>query len=129
MDTAAHATSTLTSLDWIMIALYFAVLATVAWWVVSKSKKTATDYFLAGRNLSWWIIGASIFASNIGPEHVVGLARRGGVGVRAGGHPGRLPLLPRLTRRASLRDRVNAGQVPDAELDRPAPVPQVGGPL
>lgn len=73
MNTAAHATSTLTSLDWVMIALYFAVLATVAWWVVSKRKKTATDYFLAGRNLSWWIVGASIFASNIGPEHVVGL--------------------------------------------------------
>jgi solute:Na+ symporter, SSS family len=64
MDTAAHAASTLTSLDWAMIALYFAVLATVAWWVVSKSQKTVTDYFLAGRNLSWWIIGASIVASN-----------------------------------------------------------------
>ena len=72
---AAH--STLTGLDWVMIALYFSVLAGVAWWVVSKSKNTATDYFLAGRNLSWWIIGASIFASNIGSEHVVGLAGSG----------------------------------------------------
>src|SRR5437763_16967433 len=35
------------------------------------------DYFLAGRNLGWWIIGASIFASNIGSEHVVGLAGAG----------------------------------------------------
>ena len=72
---AAH--STLTALDWVMIALYFSVLAGVAWWVVSKSKNTAADYFLAGRNLSWWIIGASIFASNIGSEHVVGLAGSG----------------------------------------------------
>jgi SSS family solute:Na+ symporter len=72
---AAH--STLTGLDWLMIALYFGVLGGVAWWVVSKSKNTASDYFLAGRNLSWYIIGASIFASNIGSEHVVGLAGSG----------------------------------------------------
>ena len=67
----------MTSLDWVMVALYFSVLLGVAWWVVSKSKNTADDYFLAGRNLSWWIIGASIFASNIGSEHVVGLAGSG----------------------------------------------------
>ena len=42
-----------------------------------KSRDTADDYFLAGRNLSWWIIGASIFASNIGSEHLVGLAGSG----------------------------------------------------
>jgi len=72
---AAH--STLTGLDWLMILLYFGVLAGVAYWVVSKSKNTTADYFLAGRNLSWWIIGASIFASNIGSEHVVGLAGSG----------------------------------------------------
>jgi solute:Na+ symporter, SSS family len=77
MDPATRATSTLTGLDWLMIALYFSVLAAVAWWVVSRSKKTAADYFLAGRNLSWWIVGASIFASNIGSEHVVGLAGSG----------------------------------------------------
>jgi SSS family solute:Na+ symporter len=69
--------STLAGIDWLMIALYFGVLLCVAWWVVRKSKDTATDYFLAGRNLGWWIIGASIFASNIGSEHVVGLAGSG----------------------------------------------------
>jgi SSS family solute:Na+ symporter len=74
---AAAAHSTLTGLDWLMILLYFSVLGGVAYWVVSKSKNTAADYFLAGRNLSWWIIGASIFASNIGSEHVVGLAGSG----------------------------------------------------
>ena len=67
----------MTSLDWVMVALYFTVLLGVASWVVKKSKKTADDYFLAGRNLSWWIIGASIFASNIGSEHIVGLAGSG----------------------------------------------------
>jgi SSS family solute:Na+ symporter len=69
--------SLLTGFDWFMILLYFGILAGVAWWVVSKSKNTAADYFLAGRNLGWWIIGASIFASNIGSEHVVGLAGSG----------------------------------------------------
>ena len=49
----------------------------MAWWVVRKGKDTAADYFLAGRNLGWWIIGASIFASNIGSEHIVGLAGSG----------------------------------------------------
>lgn len=69
--------SHLTSADWAMIALYFAILAGVAWWVVRKGSQNAADYFLAGRNLGWWIIGASIFASNIGSEHIVGLAGSG----------------------------------------------------
>ena len=73
----AAANSTLSGLDWLMIALYFGVLLGVASWVVRKNKDTATDYFLAGRNLSWWVIGASIFASNIGSEHIVGLAGSG----------------------------------------------------
>jgi SSS family solute:Na+ symporter len=65
------------SLDWIMIALYFAVLLGLAWWVIRKGKDTADDYFLAGRNLGWFIVGASIFSSNIGSEHLVGLAGSG----------------------------------------------------
>jgi solute:Na+ symporter, SSS family len=67
----------LTGLDWLMIAVYFSILLGVAWWVIRKSKDTAADYFLAGRNLGWWVIGASIFTSNIGSEHVVGLAGSG----------------------------------------------------
>jgi SSS family solute:Na+ symporter len=70
-------TSTLTGVDWLAIVLYFSVLLGVAWWVVKHRKDTATDYFLAGRNLGWWVIGASIFASNIGSEHIVGLAGSG----------------------------------------------------
>src|SRR6478736_462148 len=68
---------TMTTLDWLIIFLYFAGLGCLTWWVVSKNKDTADDYFLAGRNLGWWIIGASIFASNIGSEHIVGLAGSG----------------------------------------------------
>src|ERR1051325_6329827 len=69
--------ATFAPIDWLMIALYFSILLAVAWWVVRRAKDTATDYFLAGRNLGWWIIGASIFASNIGSEHIVGLAGSG----------------------------------------------------
>jgi SSS family solute:Na+ symporter len=69
--------STLTPIDWLAIALYFGLLLGVASWVVRKNKDTAADYFLAGRNLGWWVIGASIFASNIGSEHIVGLAGSG----------------------------------------------------
>jgi solute:Na+ symporter, SSS family len=70
-------TNTFGTLDWCMIALYFSILLGVAWYVVRRRKDTAADYFLAGRNLGWWIIGASIFASNIGSEHIVGLAGSG----------------------------------------------------
>jgi SSS family solute:Na+ symporter len=57
--------------------MYFCILLGVAWWVVKQRKDTAADYFLANRNLGWWVVGASIFASNIGSEHVVGLAGSG----------------------------------------------------
>ena len=69
--------STLTGIDWLAIVCYFGILLCVAWWVIKRRKDNATDYFLAGRNLSWWVIGASIFASNIGSEHIVGLAGSG----------------------------------------------------
>jgi SSS family solute:Na+ symporter len=74
---AAGLKTRLTEIDWVVIAFYFGILLCVAWYVVTKAKDSAADYFLAGRNLSWWIIGASIFASNIGSEHVVGLAGAG----------------------------------------------------
>ncbi len=67
----------MTTIDWLVVAGYFAALFALNWWVVSKSKQTSTDYFLAGRNLGWFLVGTSIFASNIGSEHVVGLAGSG----------------------------------------------------
>ncbi|MEM9685579.1 MAG: sodium:solute symporter, partial [Bacteroidota bacterium] len=56
---------------------YFVALIGVAVWVVLQRNKNTEDYFLAGRNAGWFVIGASIFASNIGSEHVVGLAGTG----------------------------------------------------
>jgi SSS family solute:Na+ symporter len=65
------------ALDWVVVLAYFAVILGLAWWVFKRGKDTADDYFLANRNLGWFIVGASIFASNIGSEHLVGLAGSG----------------------------------------------------
>ncbi|MEY3051399.1 MAG: hypothetical protein RLY31_1184 [Bacteroidota bacterium] len=69
--------STLATIDWIVILLYFVLILGIAWWVIRRETGTSDDYFLAGRNLGWFVVGASIFASNIGSEHVVGLAGSG----------------------------------------------------
>jgi len=70
--------SYLTGLDWAIILFYFAIIAGISVWAVKKKDKTsADDYFLAGRHLGWFVVGASIFASNIGSEHLVGLAGSG----------------------------------------------------
>ncbi len=62
--------------DWAVVGLYFFILLIVVIAVTRKQQNT-TDYFLAGRNVGFFAIGASIFASNIGSEHVVGLAGQG----------------------------------------------------
>jgi len=67
----------LEGLDWFVLGIYFLALILVAVWVVLQKNKNTEDYFLAGRNVGWFVIGASIFASNIGSEHVVGLAGTG----------------------------------------------------
>jgi len=65
------------TLDWIVLAAYFLGLGAIAVWVVRQKNDTTEDYFLAGKDVGWFVIGASIFASNIGSEHVVGLAGTG----------------------------------------------------
>ncbi len=69
----------LAGLDWIVIALYFVLVFGVAWWFTRREhvRDSSQGYFLAGRNMGWFVIGASLFASNIGSEHLVGLAGTG----------------------------------------------------
>jgi len=69
--------SVLATIDWVVIALYFILILGIAWWVIRQGNNTSEEFFLAGRNLGWFVIGASIFASNIGSEHIVGLAGSG----------------------------------------------------
>ncbi|MBO9203596.1 MULTISPECIES: sodium:solute symporter [Niastella] len=60
--------------DWLFVGLYLAVIAAISIWSIKKAKDSPSDYFLANRNLGWFVIGASILASNVGSEHIVGLA-------------------------------------------------------
>ncbi|MEM1042661.1 MAG: sodium:solute symporter [Bacteroidota bacterium] len=85
------------SLDWGVIALYFAVVFGVAIAGTLRERRQggedSADYFLAGRNVGWFVIGASLFASNIGSEHLVGLA---GSGATSGVAPGQFEVLASL---------------------------------
>jgi SSS family solute:Na+ symporter len=68
----------MTTIDWVIIAAYILLILGVGAWVFFRGRKdTAEDYFLASRHLGWFVVGASIFASNIGSEHIVGLAGSG----------------------------------------------------
>ena len=65
------------SWDWFTLGLFLLGLAGIVYWVLRQKEETSVDYFLAGRDVGWIAIGASIFASNIGSEHLVGLAGAG----------------------------------------------------
>ncbi len=67
--------------DWCTLGLFFVGLIAIIVWVLRQKEETSVDYFLAGRSAGWIAIGASIFASNIGSEHLVGLA---GAGAKSG---------------------------------------------
>ncbi len=70
-------------IDFTIIAFYFAIILWIARWAASKkdnSEFSSVDYFLAGRNQGWLVIGASLFASNIGSEIILGVS---GAGARA----------------------------------------------
>ncbi len=88
----------LSGLDWFVVAIYFAAVIGLAIWVTLKARReqagaSAEGYFLAGRNAGWFVIGASLFASNIGSEHLVGLA---GTGARSGVAVGQFEILASL---------------------------------
>jgi SSS family solute:Na+ symporter len=72
--------SLLTTADWLVIAAYFIVLYAVVFRHSKTNRQNPTEFFLAGRNAGWFIVGASIFATNIGSEHLVGLAGSGASG-------------------------------------------------
>ena len=64
-------------LDWLVLGIFGLGLIGIIVWVSRMKEDTSADYFLAGRDVTWLAIGASIFASNIGSEHLVGLAGAG----------------------------------------------------
>ena len=67
----------LASLDLTVVAIYAIVLLVLAQWVSREKaghEKNSSDYFLAGRNLPWWAIGASLIAANISAEQIIGMS-------------------------------------------------------
>ena len=78
--------SNLHGFDMFFIAVYFLILFGIAWWAARREKAVSSDYFLASRDVAWFAVGASLFASNIGSEHLVGLAGTGAGSGLAVGH-------------------------------------------
>src|SRR4026208_2603535 len=72
--------------DLLVIAGYFVILSGIAYWAARREKAISSDYFLAGRDVGSLAVGASLFASNIGSEHLVGLAGTGAASGLAVGH-------------------------------------------
>ncbi len=71
--------------DLLIIFLYFGIIFSIGFYF-SRREKTSTEYFLAGRHVGWFAIGASLFASNISSEHFIGLAGSGAATGMAVGH-------------------------------------------
>jgi len=78
--------SNLSIVDILVIAAYFLLLSGIAYWAARKEKNVSSDFFLASRDVGWLAVGASLFASNIGSEHLVGLAGTGAASGLAVGH-------------------------------------------
>jgi solute:Na+ symporter, SSS family len=64
-------------LDWIILILFLGCLIGVVIWVTKHKRDDTSDYFLSSRSEGWLTVGAALFASNIGTEHLVGLAGSG----------------------------------------------------
>ncbi|GAB4430208.1 MAG: sodium/sugar symporter [Bacteroidia bacterium] len=84
-----NAASGFVTIDYIVFGLYVAIIVAAGLYL-SRGKKgqerSGEDYFLAGRNLTWWAIGASLIAANISAEHFIGMSGSGfalGLGIAA----------------------------------------------
>lgn len=68
----------LVALDIVVLVVYFLLVLAVGFWSMWRTKRSTVDgYFLAGKSMTWWPVGASLFASNIGSGHFIGLAGSG----------------------------------------------------
>ena len=82
---AAVTHRTLAPVDLVIIGIYFVIIFGIGYYF-SRKERTSEDYFLAGRNIGWFAIGASLFVSNISTEHFIGLAGSGATSGMAVGH-------------------------------------------
>ena len=68
------------ALDYVVFGLYVLLIVGIGLWISRTKKgeeKTADDYFLAGKSLTWWAIGASLLAANISAEHFIAMSGSG----------------------------------------------------
>src|SRR5215813_10043359 len=77
MNTSPTAGSVFDSADWVVVAVFVLMMAAIVIVAMRAKAQSAKDYFLSGRDSNWLQIGTSIFSSNIGSEHLVGLAGAG----------------------------------------------------
>src|SRR5256714_2735282 len=89
----------LANLDLAIIGVYFLIVFGIGFYF-SRRERTSEEYFLAGRDVGWFFIGASLFVSNISTEHFIGLSGTGASSGLAVGHfeglGGVIPLIFRL---------------------------------
>ncbi|KAH3761734.1 sodium transporter [Pelomyxa schiedti] len=76
-DSASGGGNHLAVLDFVAIGVYFLVLGCIAFFASRRRGTDPTTFFLAGRGIPWFAVGASLFSSNIGAEHFLGLAGSG----------------------------------------------------
>ncbi|GIS56715.1 MAG: hypothetical protein CM1200mP1_06530 [Candidatus Neomarinimicrobiota bacterium] len=73
---------TLSTLDWLIVGLYFILSLTIGIWSSKKAGKDTKSFFLAGRNMPWWLLGISMVATTFStdtPNLVTDLVRQNGV--------------------------------------------------
>ena len=77
MSGAAAAAPVFNGADWAVVAVFIAAMLAITLYAMRTKAQSGKDYFLSGRDSNWLQIGTSIFSSNIGSEHLVGLAGAG----------------------------------------------------
>jgi hypothetical protein len=75
----------LANVDLAIIGVYFLIVFGIGFYF-SRRERTSEEYFLAGRDIGWFFIGASLFVSNISTEHFIGLSGTGASSGLAVGH-------------------------------------------
>jgi SSS family solute:Na+ symporter len=66
----------LTSIDYLLMIVYFAVVLVVGW-MLRRSTRTSTDFFLSGRSIPSWVAGLAFISANLGAQEVIGMAASG----------------------------------------------------
>src|ERR1700722_5642802 len=72
----------LTSVDWLVVALYFLFNLAIGFYYKSRAGTNVTEFFLSGRNIPWWLAGTSMVATTFAadtPLAVTGMVARGGI--------------------------------------------------